>query len=114
IRRHDVARIPQDEKLARLGLRQQVRVDARVRAGDEEHRGRLTLAELVEEFFLGAEDVLLELADALDELGHTPATTRHGRPSKVVRGGRAFGPLIGYTIEPNSPCGPPTVVRGCR
>ena len=77
-RRHDVAGVAQDEQVAGKRLRDQVRVDARVRAGDEEGFRLLPLHEPPEEVALRAEHAALEAMDALDEVSH-------GSPSVMTR-----------------------------
>jgi hypothetical protein len=70
VRRDDVARVSHDEKLAGPGLREQIWVDARVGASDEERFGRLPTRESSEELLVGTKDFLVETVDAFDELVH--------------------------------------------
>lgn len=69
--------VPQDGQLAGLGLAQQVRVDARIRAGDEQRLGPLPLGQPLVEPPSGSEDVLPELVDAFDALLHLSTGPRH-------------------------------------
>ena len=67
----DVADVFHDEKIAGLALRDQLRQDTRVRAGDEQRMRILFLpGETAEEFAVLSEFVLLEFMNACDELLH--------------------------------------------
>jgi hypothetical protein len=69
-RRNQVAGVPQYEQLARLGLGEQIRIDARIGASDEKRQRALSVAQALEQLLLGAEHVLLEIGDAADDSRH--------------------------------------------
>src|SRR4051812_25308350 len=62
--RHDIADYPANEKLARFGLCQQGRIDARIRACDEEGLRTLAQREPLEEIAVPGIDVLLKLRES--------------------------------------------------
>jgi hypothetical protein len=68
--RNDVTRVSQNEQLTRLGLRQQIRIDARIRTGDEQGQWMLAVNQLCKQALLGAEDSALELVNTFDKLLH--------------------------------------------
>ena len=69
--RHEVSDVAQNEEFTRLGLGDQVRADAGIGAGDEEGFWRLVpLVQALEQLLVRAEDLGLELMDALDEFLH--------------------------------------------
>jgi hypothetical protein len=70
VRRNDVPRIPQNEQIPRLRLRNQTRVDPRVAARDEKGVGLLPLGESAEELPLLAEDISLKRVNTLNDLFH--------------------------------------------
>ena len=51
MRGHDIACIANDEQIARLGLCDQVGIDARIGAGDEQNFGALPIREFCEQCF---------------------------------------------------------------
>src|SRR5438045_4214219 len=66
---NDVADVFYDEKIAGLALRDQLRQDTRVRAGDEQRMRILFLpGKTAKEFLVPPEFVLLEFMNARDEL----------------------------------------------
>src|SRR5262249_2311909 len=71
VRGDDVAGVAEDEQVARLGLGDEVGVDARVGAGDEQGEGvPLLTAQRLERRALLAERGGLEPADTLNDLAH--------------------------------------------
>src|SRR5262249_28667647 len=73
--RDDVAGIAKQEEVTRIGGRNQIRIDARVRAGDEQgQRGLLFPSQLLEVFPLVGEMGGLEPADASNDFVHDLAT----------------------------------------
>jgi hypothetical protein len=68
--RHDVARVAEDEQVAGARAGQQVGIDPRVRAGDEQRLRALPVGELREQSPQGTEVLRLELVDAVDEVLH--------------------------------------------
>lgn len=70
MRGYDVAGVAQNEKLTRFGLRKQAGADARVGTGDEKGERMLSLAQVLEQFLLRAENVALELVNPFNELQH--------------------------------------------
>ena len=70
VRRHNVAHSAAQEHIAGLGLENQVRYDARVGAGDEEHVGLLAIGEQAETVAVLREDVAAEAGVALKETLH--------------------------------------------
>src|SRR5262249_54742930 len=68
--RYDVARVAQDEQLAGVGLRDQVRVDARVGTGDKQGVGLLPFRQALKQLALRAENRRLEMVDALNQFLH--------------------------------------------
>ena len=80
VRWYDVARGLLNEQLARLCLSQSARIDARVRAGDEQGLRFLAFGQRLEELPISAERVSLELVDSLNELLHSSALLEAQRP----------------------------------
>src|SRR5579884_307980 len=76
-RRHQIAGVAENEQFARFGLRQQIGIDARIGAGDEQSQRLLPLTEAMKQRFLAAEDAVLEMLDTLDETGGSAHNTRH-------------------------------------
>src|SRR5688572_8579741 len=70
VRGNDVPRVANDEQISRLRLGDQVWVDAGIRTRDEQGFGILLGREAREEFALRAENVRLELMDAVNEFLH--------------------------------------------
>ena len=60
VRRHDVARVADDEELARLALRHQFRHHAAVRAGNEQGLGRLSRRQGLEQLAALRKNLFLE------------------------------------------------------
>ena len=73
--RHEVARVAEHEQLARLGLREQERIDARIAARDDERLGRLAGRELLEQLAILRIDVALKRANAGDDVVHGVCTS---------------------------------------
>ena len=62
--------VAMDEEVAGIGLRDQVRIHARVAAGDEQGQGRLSVGEPLVEVLMLGKNGALEVMDAVDELLH--------------------------------------------
>ena len=72
VRRHDAASVAKDEQVARLRAGQQVRVNAGVRAGDEQRVGVLPLRQRLKQPLQRTEVLILELVNALNQFLHDP------------------------------------------
>src|SRR5205085_4487835 len=68
--RNDVAGVPEDEQVAGLRLREKVRVDAGIGAGDEERLGVLSVSERLEQSLERTEVFFLKLVDTLNQFLH--------------------------------------------
>src|SRR5262249_29497100 len=70
VRRDNVPGIAENEEVSRLRLREQSRIDAGIRAGNEQCLGLLCLCQLFEQPLERPERVLLELVNTADQLLH--------------------------------------------
>lgn len=70
LRRHQIAGGSQHEQLPRFGLREHIRIDAGIRAGDEQRQRPLAGAKPVKQGLLRAEDPVLKVEYAFDDAGH--------------------------------------------
>src|SRR5262249_2588228 len=107
VRRDDVAGVAQDEQLAGIGLGDQVRVDARVGAGDEQDLRALFAGQAFKQFTLAAEDGRLEVMNSLHELLHDnplgKGEDETGRQGPGTPGRGPAGAVEGSWVPPRSP-----------
>ena len=67
VRRNEVAGVTQNEQLAGLRLRDEIRIDTRIGAGNEQRVGRLTARETFEQLALRGEERRLKVMKAIVE-----------------------------------------------
>ncbi len=70
MRRHEVADIPEDEQLSRIGLEQDLGLDPRIATGNEQIIGILALGQLLEHVLLIGEHSRSVLVEPLNQSVH--------------------------------------------
>ena len=103
IGRHDVARVAADKQVAGLGLHDLLGDDARIRAGNHQRLGRLTMGgKFPEQLTAGRKDGLLEMEDATNEFVHVSSPYIMDRATRHTQAPRLSPNLCQAGVHPCS------------